>query len=94
MKKLTAQMKTTGCRREYIQSSIKYIQWEQKARTDFRSTLNQYWVITDNKIHCRYGLTGNTNTFNKITTIRPVVENYRDVNDNKIKFEGKINSKC
>ena len=27
--------------------------------------------------------------FNKITTIRPVSENYRDVNDSKIKFEGK-----
>ena len=27
--------------------------------------------------------------FNRITTIRPVSENYRDVNDNKIKFEGK-----
>ena len=27
--------------------------------------------------------------FNRITTIRPVSEDYRDVNDNKIKFEGK-----
>ena len=28
-------------------------------------------------------------TFNNITTIRPVTEDYRDVNNNKIKFEGK-----
>ena len=28
-------------------------------------------------------------TFKTITTIRPVSEDYRDVNDNKIKFEGK-----
>ena len=27
--------------------------------------------------------------FTKITTIRPVLEDYRDVNDNKRKFEGK-----
>ena len=28
--------------------------------------------------------------FSRITTIRPVSEDYRDVNDNKIKFEGEI----
>ena len=27
--------------------------------------------------------------FNTVTTIRPVMEDYRDVNDNKTKFEGK-----
>ena len=27
--------------------------------------------------------------FNKITAVKPVSEDYRDVNDNKIKFEGK-----
>ena len=27
--------------------------------------------------------------FNKITTIKPVIEDYRDVNDNEIKLEGK-----
>ena len=31
--------------------------------------------------------------FNKITTIGPVLEDYRDINDNKIKFEGESMAK-
>ena len=86
-------MRKIGNRIEYTQFNRRYIHWEQKSRTDNCFTPKHYWLITETiKLIVDTGssVTPIPKTkFNSITTIRPITEDYRDVNNNKRKFEGK-----
>ena len=87
------QIKTTGHQTEYIQNNRKSIHWQQTTRTDRRTTLQCYWLIID---QLKFIIdTGSPVTLipksksKKVTALRPITVDFRDVNNNKTKFEGR-----